>query len=113
MKLLASYALFLIGNSGLLAAIEPISAFADTFPTYQTRTRPYDGWTTGVRGDLRTVGMSGATLGLAETFIASLSNPAGLAMTLNGADVNFATNTTYDGVIQPTAIQSYSLGIAL
>src|SRR3954465_6490571 len=67
---------------------------------YSTRTHTYSAWSTAARGDLRTVGMSGATVGLADTFIAALDNPAGLAMTLNGIDANFTTNFVYDGNIQ-------------
>jgi hypothetical protein len=59
--------------------------------------------------------MSGATVGLADTYIAALDNPAGLAMTLGGGDTNFATDTIYDGNVQnyENWIQTYHFGVAL
>lgn len=87
---------------------------ADTLP-YSTRTRAYNGMSSTAIGDIRTVGMSGATLGLADTFIATLENPAGLAMTVNGGDDNFSSNIIYDRNIQsydePIGVNSF--GIAL
>jgi hypothetical protein len=45
--------------------------------------------------------MAGATVGLGDTFLASVSNPAGLAMTLNVGDTNITRATVNDGNIQP------------
>ncbi len=81
---------------------------------YSDRTRSYSAWGTTARGDIRTVGMAGATLGLGDTFIASLDNPSGLAMTLNGADLNFASNVIYDRNIQnyDSAMNTSNFGVA-
>ena len=86
---------------------------ADLLP-YSTRTNSYNGWSTDARGDIRTVGMSGATVGLGDTFIATLDSPSGLAMTLNGADSNFADNHIYDRSIQNfnNPMNVYNLGVA-
>jgi hypothetical protein len=87
---------------------------ADLLP-YTQRTHPYSGWSTPAQGDIRTVGMSGATLGLADTFIAALDNPAGLAMTLSGADSNFASTTIHDGNVQnfQSTMTGSNFGVAL
>ena len=100
---------------GLTVLIQcPLSFALDRLP-YTTRTRSYSAWSTAARGDIRTVGMAGATLGLADTFIASIDNPAGLAMTLNGGDTNFASDVIYDANIQNynSAIYTYAFGAAL
>jgi len=75
------------------------SAQAALLP-YSIRTNPYSGSGTTVHGDIRTVGMAGATFGLGDTFIAATDNPAGLAMTLNQADLNATTNWSHDDRIQ-------------
>jgi hypothetical protein len=72
---------------------------ADPLP-YTTRTHPYTGWNTTVSGDVRTVGMAGATVGLADTFLAAADNPGGLAMTLKDADANFSSNKIADRHVQ-------------
>lgn len=101
---------------GLIAwlALAAPSHAAQSLP-YSTRTQPFSGWATQVRGDIRTVGMAGATVGLADTFIASLSNPAGLAMSLNQADANFSGNSIRDSQIQDpmNPITAHSFGAAL
>lgn len=83
---------------------------------YTARTRPYSGFGTTVRGDIRTVGMAGAMVGLADTFIASTLNPAGLAMTLKEADSNFASNTIHDGNLQsfesPVTVNNVGAAVA-
>ena len=90
-----------------------LSASADDFLPYYVRSSPYSGIQSGVRGDIRTVGMAGATVGLGDTFMASSDNPAGLAMTMKNGDTNFTSNTVYDQNIQTQAIYSNSLGVAL
>lgn len=59
--------------------------------------------------------MSGATTGLADTFIASLDNPAGPAMTVNGGDINFTGNNVHDSYVQnyESAIKTWSGGALL
>jgi hypothetical protein len=96
-----------------------LSAAADDSPVgalpYSTRTRPYSAYSGTVRGDPRTVGMAGATVGLADTFTAAGDNPAGLAMTLSLGDTHASTNRIYDGHLQDrkAALQASSLGAAL
>lgn len=88
--------LSLIGLGTCLA-----SALASAAPLpYTTRTRPFGGYTSTVRGDIRTLGMAGATLGLGDSLIASFDNPAGLAISLNGSDVNFTSGWVRDGYVQ-------------
>jgi hypothetical protein len=89
--LLLSALFFTIGAIG--------SAHADTLP-YATRTNSYNGFTTGVIGDIRTVGMGGAVVGLGDTFLAASDNPSGLGMTLNIADTNITGNSIHDGHVQ-------------
>ena len=80
----------------------PVSASAATAPPlpYTVRTRPYNGWSSGVRGDIRTLGLAGATVGLADTYIASIDNPAGLAMTMEGIGLQISGNQIQDGNLQ-------------
>lgn len=87
---------------------------ADTLP-YLTRTRPYSGISTTIQGDIRTVGMAGASYGLADTFISSLQNPAGLAMLVNGGDANIAANFSNDAAFQSlsNSLEGRSGGLAL
>lgn len=75
-------------------------AFAASPLPYSTRTRGYSGWSSAVRGDIRTLGIAGATVGLADTFIASGDNPAGLAMTLENTGTQISANRVHDGDIQ-------------
>lgn len=90
-------------------------ARADHPLPYDVRTRAYSGWSTTVRGDIRTVGMAGATVGLADTYLAATDNPAGLAMTMNTGDINFTRNWIYDSTVQDglTPISGNSMGAAL
>jgi|GEM_PF-964563 len=81
---------------------------------YATRTRPFSGWSSTVRGDIRTIGMAGAMVGLADTFIASTDNPAGLSMTLRNVTIQLAGNKLKDGNLQDfdQSIRSSNIGIA-
>ena len=90
------------------------NTLAATLP-YSLRTKPYSGFETGVRGDTRTVGMSGATLGLGDTFIAGTDNPAGMAMTMGIGDDNFTHTHIYDAHVQDgtTPIDTNNAGLAL
>lgn len=98
----------------LILACAPLWARADTLP-YSTRTNGYSGWNTTVSGDVRTVGMAGATVGLPDTFLSATDNPAGLAMLLQDADDNFVHNTISDSHVQNSAypITTGSLGVAV
>ena len=77
--------------AGVVGSLRMGSLHADPLP-YTVRTQPYNAWPTTVRGDIRTVGMAGASVGLGDTFIASTANPAGPAMTLQGADLSYTSN---------------------
>lgn len=81
---------------------------------YTVRSNPYSGFATTVHGDIRTVGMAGATMGLSDSFIASADNPAGLAMSLGSAEVVFNSNWYKDNRIQDydTAINTLHFGAA-
>ncbi len=87
---------------------------ADPLP-YATRTRAYSAFSGSVFGDPRTVGMAGATLGLADSFTAAGDNPAGLAMTLAVGDVHASTNRIHDEHLQraDAPIHASNLGAAL
>jgi hypothetical protein len=93
----------------------PQSAAAQATLPYATRSLSFSGLSTTVRGDIRTVGMGGASDGLADTFIASLDNPAGLAMTVGIGDIHFASTTSQDGHVQSfdKELRTQSYGLAL
>jgi hypothetical protein len=96
------------------AATARRAAAQSTLP-YSTRTLSFSGLGTSVHGDLRTVGMGGASTGLADTFAAALDNPAGLAMTVGIGDIHFASDSIQDGHVQhfDTPITTNSFGLAL
>ncbi len=64
------------------------------------RQRPYNGYGTTLRGDIRTLGMAGASVGLADNFASSADNPAGTALTLDGGGIQVNRNDIRDGQIQ-------------
>ena len=102
---------------GLLLSLEASadpSVVVSALP-YSIRTRPYSAFSGTVRGDPRTVGMAGATVGLADTFVATGDNPAGLAMALALGDTHASTNRIYDGHLQDreAPLQASNLGAAL
>ena len=96
------------------ALARPSVAAAQVILPYPKRTLALSGLGTNVRGDIRTVGMGGATVGLADTFIASLDNPAGLGMTVGIGDIHFATTTFQDSHVQSfnEALTTQSYGLA-
>ncbi len=78
-----------------------LTAYADpSLLPYTTRTQAYSGWSGTVRGDIRTIGMAGALVGLADSWTGSALNPAGLAMTLGGCGVQVNGNHLHDGELQ-------------
>jgi hypothetical protein len=86
--------------AGLLLLL-PVGAHAAApLLPYSTRTWSYSGWSTTVHGDIRTLGMAGATVGLADSFIGTGDNPAGLAMTLGGGGVQVTRNRIHDAYVQ-------------
>lgn len=82
---------------------------------YSTRNSSYSAYQSGTRGDIRTVGMAGATVGLGDTFAAAGDNPAGLALTMNVGDTHASASEISDRAVQrsdaPTV--SSSFGAAL
>jgi hypothetical protein len=96
-----------------LCSVGPF-AQADILP-YSSRDHAYSGWNTSVSGDVRTVGMAGATVGLPDTFLSAQDNPAGLSMLVKDADDNIVGNNITDGNVQNTdnAIKTGSLGLAV
>lgn len=84
----------------ILAVFETSVASAYDILPYTTRTRNYSGWSTTVQGDLRSVGMAGATVGSGDSFLDATDNPASLAVTTNDANANFAENIIFDRNIQ-------------
>ncbi len=81
---------------------------------YAQRTNRFNDWgTTLLYGDIRTVGMAGATLGIADSFGASLNNPAGLAMVLGNADLHLTTNEIHNRNVQETSISTSDFGLAV
>lgn len=87
---------------------------ADPLP-YSTRTRNFTVVGTSPYGDIQSVGMSGATLGIENSFFSGLDNPAGLAMTLDHTDFSFTEDTVYDGNIQNSNNPTFrnTLGLAV
>jgi hypothetical protein len=98
----------------ILRPLIPIVAWADILP-YGYREHAYSGWNTSVSGDVRTVGMAGATVGLPDTFLSAQDNPAGLSMLVKDADDNIVGNNITDGNVQNTdsPIKTGSLGLAV
>jgi hypothetical protein len=113
-KLIISVFMNVFMGTFLLEGLAFHSSFADTLP-YGVRTHAYSGWNATVSGDVRTIGMAGATVGLADTFLAASDNPGGLAMTLQGADENYVTNQVSDSHVQNpnSPNETESLGVAV
>lgn len=90
-------------------------AGAQALLPYTTRTLSFSGWSTSVHGDIRTVGMGGASTGLADTFIAAVDSPAGLAMSVGIGDIHYASDDISDGHIQSMGaiLHTDSVGLAL
>ena len=86
----------------LIQALSGTSVRASGTPElpYAARTRPYRGLGTTLRGDLRYLGMAGATLGLADSPIGASENPAGPAMTVRGLDIIVTENIISDELLQ-------------
>ena len=84
----------LAGFFSLAAAVA-----APTLP-YSTRTKPYTGWNSGVRGDDTIVGMAGATVALPFNIGASELNPAGFAMLMGTVNAQISGTEISDRQIQ-------------
>ena len=59
--------------------------------------------------------MGGASAGLADTFIAAIDSPAGLAMTVGVGDIHYATDNIQDAHLQSfdAVLHTTSVGLAL
>ncbi len=100
-----SFSLLVLGTKALAA--DPATAI--NLP-YSTRTDPYSGYQAGTRGDIRTVGMAGATVGLGDTFAAAGENPAGLALTMNVGDTHASASEISDRSVQRSDAPMISSG---
>jgi hypothetical protein len=90
------------------------NALVPTFP-YSRRTKAYNGWNAGARGDDTVIGMAGATVALPFNIGASELNPAGFAMLMGTVNAQ-VTGTEYtDRQIQntDTPIKSNFYGLAV
>ncbi len=83
----------------LLLFLTPLARAQDTIP-YTQRRLLYPAWSSTVKGDYRMVGMAGAMVGLANTKLSTIDNPAGLAMTMNDTGIEFSRNLVRDQHIQ-------------
>jgi len=63
---------------------------------YTNRTKAYSGWGTTVRGDLSTIGMSGAVVAIPVSISSVESNPAGLTMTMGSVSAQINSNSLED-----------------
>ena len=75
----------------------------------------YSIWSVAVRGDVRSVGMAGATTGLADDYFGAVENPAGPAFTLDDFDVQINSANIHDRVQMDsgTSFTNFTTGIAL
>ena len=80
--------------SALLIATS--SAFAQYPDLNYTRTKPYAGWSSIVKGDNNTVGMAGATIAIPNSIAAMEGNPAGFPMFLGGLGAQINSNNLKD-----------------
>ena len=80
---------------------------------YTNRTHGFSGWSSTIRGDIRTLGMAGAMVGLADTVIGSTYNPAGLAITLENINLQTSSNRIRDGNVQTFSEVSKTSNIGL
>ena len=97
--------LFLCGTGALAA--DPATAI--NLP-YSTRISSYSAYQSGTRGDIRTVGMAGATVGLGDPFAAAGENPAGLALTMNVGDTHASASEISDRAVQRSDAPMISSG---
>lgn len=104
-----AFFLLLVLSTDVLA-LEPLPSF-----NYPVRTRGYSGYSTTIRGDISTLGMAGATVGLADSFVASGDNPAALAMTRDGIQLQVSGNEVQDGDLQTYSerMKTVNFGLAL
>jgi hypothetical protein len=79
---------------------------------YGARTRAFNGLSTFLTGDLRTVGTAGAIGGIGDSFFGSYDNPAGLAMTLGDGGLFLGGNIQRDAFVQnfDNPFSTYTLG---
>ena len=80
---------------------------------YAIRTQGYAGYSNTIRGEIRSIGMSGATIGLADSVIAAADNPGGFAMAMDAIALQAAGNQIHDAHVQTynEAVSSGSFGV--
>lgn len=84
-------------------SVTGLSAWAAPALPYSTRTSGYTAWSPYPLGSLGTLGMAGATVGLAHTPDGTFQNPAGLAMTYGGTDLGVTGYTLNDTRLDNTS----------
>lgn len=96
-----------------IAIIESSHAAPAAALPYATRTKGYSGYASTVRGEIRSIGMSGATIGIANSVIAAADNPAGFAMAMDSISLQAANNKIQDAHVQAynEAVNSNSFGV--
>lgn len=94
----------------LLTLLVGASALAADPLPYTTRTLGYTGQSTTIRGDVKTLGLAGTTLGMPDTIQSTIDNPAGFAALGNGVAAELAVNTATDSAIQTESLGSVALG---
>lgn len=97
-----------------ILVIEGTSHAATVAPLpYAKRTKGYSGYANTVRGEIRSIGMSGATIGLADSVIAAADNPGGFAMAMDSIALQAAGNQIHDAHVQiyNNAVTSNSFGV--
>lgn len=83
-----------------LFLVSSTASAADPLLNYSNRNQAYSGWSGAVRGDLRTIGMAGALVGLGDSWAGATYNPAGLGLTLGYTGAQINTNRIKDGFVQ-------------
>lgn len=96
-----------------IIAIETTQAAPISVLPYAKRTQGYAGYSSTVRGEIRSIGMSGATIGLADSVIAAADNPGGFAMAMDSIALQAAGNRIQDAHVQTynEALTSNSFGV--
>jgi hypothetical protein len=100
----------------LVAILGSISESALALPLpYSARTKSYSGYSTTIRGDNDTVGMSGATVAVPNSVSNLESNPAGLTMTMGSVTAQINSGEVEDNTItgSNTKLQDSQWGLTV
>ncbi len=98
-----------------MSLLSQSGAFAQVPFGTNTRTLPYSGWDSTLRGDIDTVGMAGATTAIPYNISSATANPAGFAMTQGALLLQINKNTIHDDTIQLSgkSYDSSQFGLAI